>query len=85
MFVVAVSAGIGTQQPTPAGEQRINLAEHLSGKQKAPNHAVTKLPERLPDRYAREVEVRGQGVHIEAKDGSGNVEVVHGNGSRSRH
>jgi hypothetical protein len=68
MFVVVLSAAIAAQ-PKP-GEQRINLAEHLSGKQKAPNHAVTKLPER-------------NGVHLAAKAGSGNVLWIEGSDFRT--
>jgi hypothetical protein len=69
MFVVVAASAAFTGQPQPAGEQRINLAEHLAGKLKASNYDVTKLPE-------------PNAVHI-AKPGSGNVIWIEGSDFRA--
>jgi hypothetical protein len=71
MFAVAAFAA--TAQPPPAGEQRINLAEHLAaGKLKASNRDMTKLPER-------------NGVHVDkaTKPGSGVVIWIDGSDFRT--
>ena len=67
VLIVVASAAIAAQSK-PAGEQRINLAEHLAGKE-ASNYEVTKLTER-------------NGIHV-AKPGSGNVIWIEGSDFRT--